>query len=58
MKERWAEIFDEKLEEALERGLKHPEDWAAEEASQELREQMSIEADRIYDHWKDREAGL
>lgn len=58
MKERWFRIYEEKLTEAEERGLKHPEDWAAEEASQELREQMAVECDRIYDSWKDREAGL
>ena len=53
-KEWWLEIYEEKLAEAEERGIKHPEEWAATEATEELRDQMAMQADQLYDDWRDR----
>lgn len=52
-KERWVKIFERKLSEAEERCIRRAEDWAAEEATAELMEQMADECDQAYDWDRD-----
>lgn len=48
-KEEWEDVYQRKMEEAEERGLKHPEDWAAEEATEELVSRADFLADWLKD---------
>lgn len=52
-RERWFKIYERELTEAEERGVKHPEEVAAELATQRLRDIMADEADQAYDWDRD-----
>lgn len=54
-KDLWFKWYERKLGEAEERGLtdRRAEDWAADEATKAMREQLADRADRLSDEWKE-----
>ena len=51
--EKWFRIFERELAEAEDRGMKHPDEWAAERATEKLKEQMADRADYLLDRERD-----
>ena len=48
-KEQWLKAYERKLAEAEDRGMKHPDAWAADEATEELVSRADFLADWLKD---------